>query len=98
MFPILDVVNDDTDEYVMNLQESIVKVYEVARKTLKPSQEIMKRNYDLMVSAKAYYVGDPVYLLDQLSRERFNTDTHVFNCLFPAIRRTKGQNKIFSFK
>ena len=54
----------DIGEYVAELEESIRESHEVARKTLRTSQERMKRDYDLRVNVRSYSVGDCVYILD----------------------------------
>ncbi len=55
---------ESMEGYVKSLQETTVMAHEVARKTLKTAQKVMKRDYDIKVLVKHYNVGDPVYLLD----------------------------------
>ena len=65
VFP-LPCTNGDQpgEEYVRGLEQSLKHAHEVARRTLKTTQERMKRDYDLRVHAHAYDVGDCVYVLD----------------------------------
>ena len=52
------------DRYVAELQTSMRKAHEVARKHIKTSQERMKRDYDLKTYTRVYEVSDLVYILD----------------------------------
>ena len=52
------------DQYVAELQKSLKKAHDVARRNLKTTQERMKRDYDLKTYVRVYDVGDPVYILD----------------------------------
>lgn len=54
----------DLDQYLAELIRNICIAHETARDTLKTTQSIMKRNYDLKILEKAYRVGDIVYVLD----------------------------------
>lgn len=54
----------DLDQYLAELIKNICIAHETARDTLKTTQSIMKRDYDLKILEKAYKVGDIVYVLD----------------------------------
>lgn len=54
----------DLDQYLAELIRNICIAHETARDTLKTTQSIMKRNYDLKILEKPYRVGDIVYVLD----------------------------------
>ena len=53
-----------SDEYVVGLEKAIRRSHEIARTTLKSTQQKMKRDYDLRVLEKQYNEGDLVYVLD----------------------------------
>lgn len=59
----------DLEQYVTRLEEGIRASHEVARQTLKQSQKVMKKDYDLRVHARAYSVGDAVYILNTASKK-----------------------------
>lgn len=54
----------DLDQYLAELIKNICLAHETARDTLKTTQSIMKRDYDLKILEKAYKVEDIVYVLD----------------------------------
>jgi hypothetical protein len=65
VFPIrTEQHHDDEDQYVADLMNSITIAHETARDTLKTTQSILKRDYDLKVLEHPYKVGDVVYVLD----------------------------------
>ncbi|MEW8546441.1 MAG: DDE-type integrase/transposase/recombinase, partial [Candidatus Thiodiazotropha sp.] len=64
LFPMKPTSDVSPHQYVAELQNSLKLAHETARKYLKSSQEVMKRNYDLKVFTRTYDKGDLVYLLD----------------------------------
>ena len=64
LFPVTSSPEVSTNEHVAKLQESLRMAHDIARKHLKTSQEIMKRDHDLKVLIRAYNEGDLVYVLD----------------------------------
>lgn len=62
--PVETEPSDTTDDYVARLKESILMSHDIARKTLKVTQDVMKRDYDLRVCEVLYKIGDIVYVLD----------------------------------
>ena len=64
VFPFPQQPNTNTlPEYVSELEQTLKQTHKMAREVLKTTQKIMKKNYDLRVSAKKYKLGDPIYLL-----------------------------------
>ena len=57
----------DCDQYVAELSENIKLAHQTARNTLKTTQAIMKRNYDIKTLVHSYEEGDIVYVLDTAS-------------------------------
>ena len=65
VFPQNESENSDSaDDYVSKLRQALRTSHEIARDTLKTTQEIMKRDYDLKIFEKQYKPGDFVYVLD----------------------------------
>ena len=64
LFPMKTSSEVSPDEHVAELQNSIKEAHDAARKHLKSSQEIMKRDHDLKIFIRAYDKGDLVYVLD----------------------------------
>lgn len=52
------------DQYLAELLRNIATAHETARNTLKTTQGILKRDYDLQILEHTYKVGDVVYVLD----------------------------------
>lgn len=59
--------DQQSDEYVRQLEEQIQRAHDTARSTLGTVQKHMKRDYDLKVNVHPFKVGDLVYLLDTAS-------------------------------
>ncbi len=55
---------ETADEYVKELEASIIRAHKIARDNLKVSQKRMKRQYDVRILQNSYHVGDPVYILE----------------------------------
>ncbi|VDI71161.1 COMPASS component SPP1 [Mytilus galloprovincialis] len=56
--------DESQDEYVMRLRDAITSAHEIARNTLKTTQNTMKRDYDVRILEREYKIGDLVYVLD----------------------------------
>ena len=54
----------NTHDFVINLKEKFVKIYQIARSNIGRSSERQKRDYDTRISENAYKIGDLVYCLD----------------------------------
>ena len=63
MFGLSAESADSHEGYVRGLEDAITTAHQVARDTLKTTQERMKRDYDLRVNMYSYNIGDCVYLL-----------------------------------
>ena len=61
-----DDVDDppEIDNYVMKLQEKMVKSHTLARGHLKQNSEYQKRHYDLKAAKREFKIGQPVWLYD----------------------------------
>ena len=57
------------ENYVERLESGLKNAHEAARKTLRSSQNLMKRHYDLRLLKRAYKVGDLVYVLDSARKK-----------------------------
>ena len=57
------------ENYVGRLESELKNAYEAARKTLRSSQNLMKRHYDLQLLKRAYKVGDLVCVLDSARKK-----------------------------
>ena len=58
---------ENPNEYVVGLEKTIRKSHEIARNTLKTTQELMKKEYDVKVKVNEYEEGDAVYFYDTAS-------------------------------
>ena len=57
------------ENYVERLESELKIAHEAARKTLRSSQNLMKRHYDLRLLKRTYKVGDLVYVLDSARKK-----------------------------
>lgn len=65
VFPTVQENEDNTaTDYVARLKKSIQISHEIVRNTLKTTQYLMKRNYDLRIRENQYKKGNFVYVLD----------------------------------
>ena len=55
---------ENEEQYVTSLRTNIQKTHEIARNTLRTTQETMKRDYDANTKQFEYHPGDMVYILD----------------------------------
>ena len=60
------------ENYVGRLESELKNAYEAARKTLRSSQNLMKRHYDLQLLKRAYKVGDLVCVLDSARKKGYS--------------------------
>ena len=60
----------DPDTYVSQLVQNTRLAHQIARKKLKSSQLVTKKNYDLKICVHEYNIGDIVYVLDTASVKR----------------------------
>ena len=92
------------DQYVAELQKSLKKAHDVARRNLKTTQERMKRDYDLKTYVRVYDVGDPVYILDTATIKGqckklsppWKGPGIVVNKFTPYLYRVKLKNAVFT--
>ena len=62
--PSDDTVDNDPENYVVHLQETLVKVHEVARKNLKKQAVYRKKYYDTKAKSRQLTQGQAVWLHD----------------------------------
>ena len=55
----------EPNQYISDLDAAIQLAHDVARESMKATQEGMKRDYDVHVYEKRYQMGDKVYLIDK---------------------------------
>ena len=68
VFPIPGDQSDESlDDFVAKLVANIQLAHETARETLKTTQAVMKKDYDIRTYERAYQVGYVVYVLDTSS-------------------------------
>ncbi|MCU7901933.1 MAG: DDE-type integrase/transposase/recombinase [Candidatus Thiodiazotropha sp. (ex Lucinoma aequizonata)] len=94
----------DENTYINQLVENMRKAHESARSTLKTTQRVMKRNYDLRVLQRTYEEGDAVYILDTAvtkgkSRKLcppWKGPGIIAKKITPSLFRVKFKNAIFT--
>lgn len=71
------------------LNKNICIDHETARDTLKTTQSIIKRDYDLKILEKAYKVGDTVYVLDTAKvKGKCRKFTHLWKRIGLIVKKT----------
>jgi len=63
----------DHSDYLKELAQTLHQVHSLARETLKTSQDIQKKTYDLKSNQNQYAIGDVVYKLDQATKKGQST-------------------------
>ena len=102
--PSQDNEDNTATDYVARLKKSIQISHEIARNTLKTSQDLMKRNYDLRIHENQYKKGDFVYVLDTAVVKSKNRKVSppwkgpviIAAVLFPYLYKVKMKCVIFT--
>ena len=81
-----------------NWKMSSKKAHETARNTLKSTQRVMKRNYDVRVLERSYTEGDAVYIFGNCKKlsSPWKGPGIITKKITPALFRVKLKNSIFT--
>lgn len=58
------------EEYIVKLQDKLIKAHETARKNLKKNSDYQKRHYDLKATKRKFEVGQAVWLYDSSKKPK----------------------------
>ncbi|MCG8045070.1 MAG: DDE-type integrase/transposase/recombinase, partial [Candidatus Thiodiazotropha endolucinida] len=105
VFPLPQSVETmEVGTFVKDLVQNMQKAHEIARQTLKSSQKIQKKRYDLRVLERSYNEGDIVYLMDTASIKGkckklsvpWKGPAIITKKISPALFRIKLKNAVFT--